>query len=303
MSTDNHTYRNAIIKVIIGAILLSFSPIFSKLSTVPPTIEGFYRVFFGGLSLALVICYQRKPLKINKRALVAPILCGLFFALELYVWQRSIEYVGPGLATILGNCQAFLLALVGVIYYREKLSTKSIIAIPLAIAGLFMLVGHKWQLLSHTYQLGIYFGFLTAVWYGAYTLTLRISQQHKTCLAPLANLIIVCASASIFLMIFALLQHNSFQLHGVRNWVCMLSYGIICQAIAWLLVSKGLPIIPISLAGFILLLQPTLAFIWDILIFHRPTPPIEAAGAIITLVAIYLSTSSKRKKKDVIAST
>jgi drug/metabolite transporter (DMT)-like permease len=42
------------------------------------------------------------------------------------------------------------------------------------------------------------------------------------------------------------------------------------------------------LSGFILLLQPALAFVWDVLLFQRPTSLVNWAGVFIVLVAIYL---------------
>jgi drug/metabolite transporter (DMT)-like permease len=43
----------------------------------------------------------------------------------------------------------------------------------------------------------------------------------------------------------------------------------------------------------LLLLQPTLTFIWDMIFFGRPTTVIEGAGAMLALGAIHLG--SKRK--------
>jgi len=94
-----------------------------------------------------------------------------------------------------------------------------------------------------------------------------------------------------------LLQGNSFTIGTPGNWLWLILYGILCQAFAWLLITKGLPDIPVSYTGFLLLLQPALAFIWDILIFKRPTPPIEIVGAMITIFAIYFSTSGRKKMR------
>jgi drug/metabolite transporter (DMT)-like permease len=43
-----------------------------------------------------------------------------------------------------------------------------------------------------------------------------------------------------------------------------------------------------SRVGLILLLQPALAFLWDVLIFARDFGPREAAGAALALAAIGL---------------
>jgi len=44
----------------------------------------------------------------------------------------------------------------------------------------------------------------------------------------------------------------------------------------------------------VLLLQPTLAFTWDVLFFHRPTDVTDVVGAGLALAAIYLGTTRPR---------
>jgi len=52
--------------------------------------------------------------------------------------------------------------------------------------------------------------------------------------------------------------------------------------------------VPASRVGLILLLQPTLAFIWDVLIFARPFGTQEIAGAALAIAAIGLGSRPRR---------
>jgi drug/metabolite transporter (DMT)-like permease len=69
---------------------------------------------------------------------------------------------------------------------------------------------------------------------------------------------------------------------------------VLCQAIGWIFISRALSRIQASRAGLILLLQPTLAFVWDVLFFSRPTVALDVIGASLTLAAIYLGGSRRR---------
>jgi drug/metabolite transporter (DMT)-like permease len=42
----------------------------------------------------------------------------------------------------------------------------------------------------------------------------------------------------------------------------------------------------------VLLLQPLLASVWDVLFFHRPATPVQILGAVFALAAIYLGTTA-----------
>ena len=75
----------------------------------------------------------------------------------------------------------------------------------------------------------------------------------------------------------------------------MLAYGILCHAMGWILISHGLVKVEASRAGLLLLLQPTLAFIWDGLFFARPTGIMDVSGALLALVAIYLGGTGKSR--------
>jgi len=296
--TDNEKIdRRALTQVIVGCLVVSFSPILAKLASLPSSIEGFYRMLFGGLALCSIALINRNKFWAGWRPIFYATLCGFFFSADLYFWQLSIEHIGPGLATILGNMQVFLLTIVGVWIYREPATVRTIIAFPLLLLGLSMLIGFKWDSLTPYYRTGIYLGLVSAVFYGAFVLTLRKSQKEKGHLPATTNLIMICCVSVILLGALGLLQGNSFTIGTPGNWLWLILYGILCQAFAWLLITKGLPDIPVSYTGFLLLLQPALAFIWDILIFKRPTPPIEIVGAMITIFAIYFSTSGRKKMR------
>jgi drug/metabolite transporter (DMT)-like permease len=70
--------------------------------------------------------------------------------------------------------------------------------------------------------------------------------------------------------------------------VLMAGYGLSSQLIGWVLISRGLRETRMSLAGLILLLQPALAYVWDLLLFHKPAGLPEMAGVAATLLGIAL---------------
>ena len=93
----------------------------------------------------------------------------------------------------------------------------------------------------------------------------------------------------------ALVQKEHFRLPDLQTWWALLGYGFIAQVLGWVLIARGLLKTEASRAGLILLLQPTLAFVWDILFFKRATVPVEILGALLALFAIYLGTTSQNR--------
>ena len=83
---------------------------------------------FGCLFLAGACAYKGE---FRGRRLGPSLLAGLsgaVFSIDLFCWHLSIDYVGPGLATILGNCQVFILALAGRLLYKERLGLAFILS-------------------------------------------------------------------------------------------------------------------------------------------------------------------------------
>ena len=160
--------------------MISFSGVWVKISHVTPTVSACYRVLFGGLFLLAAACWQREITWKGWQRLQLGFLCGAFLALDLFLWHQSIQYIGPGLATILGNFQVFLLAGLGVVFMGEKVSPRFFLAIVMAILGLFLVVGIQWNQLGNQYKTGVYLGLATAVAYTAFLLALRKLQAGET---------------------------------------------------------------------------------------------------------------------------
>ena len=285
-----------LVQLSLGATAISFSAVFVKVAHVGPSVSGLYRVLFGGLFLLLASVLKREHMLPSGRSIVLCGVCGLFFALDLWFWHRSIHYIGPGLATLLANFQVFFLAIVGITIFREKPSWRFVVAVPLAIIGLCLIVGLDPGGLAFEYRVGILFGLMTAVWYSAYILFLRKSQKQLRSLSAMAHLAYISLFTALLFFVESSFRGVSLGIPDVQSWLALLAYGCICQALGWMFIAKGLSKTRASLAGLILLLQPTLSFVWDVLFFHRPTTPVEGLGAALALGAIYMGLTGRSTK-------
>lgn len=284
------------IKISLGAILISFSAVFVKLSDVSPTTSGFYRVFFGSIFLLCASLWFKDFKKHQPALLWYIVFCGLTFALDLFFWHQSIEYIGPGLSTLLGNFQVFLLAGIGIFFFKEKGRPRFYLAIPLAIIGLLLIVDVFSSTLADNYITGIIYGLLTAVCYTAFLLSLRKIQSNDK-QSPFFSLMLVSVCTAIFLAMKIVYSGDSFAIPTLQSLTALVCLGLFSQTVGWVLIANALPLIPPSRAGLILLLQPALSFTWDVLLFDRPTSILNWTGLAITLAAIYMGITSKIEQK------
>jgi drug/metabolite transporter (DMT)-like permease len=261
------------VRLFLGAFIISFSPVFVKLAA-PYGVGGdaaaFHRVLIGGLGLYLATLFSREP---RSKVSAMPkggwgwsLACALFFAADLVAWHLSIIYIGPGLATLFGNFQVFLLAAWGIVLLREKPGLRFFAGIALAMGGLFTIVAPAWASAGHNFQLGVCFGLLTGVFYAGYIITLNrslaICGDGSQLAAMTANSLMTAALIAPII----LLRGETLALAPGMPLLLMAGYGISSQFIGWVLISRGLRETRMSLAGLILLLQPVLAYVWDLTI-------------------------------------
>ncbi len=283
--------KNPTLNLTIGAIVISFSGVWVKIAEVSPSSSAFYRVFFGFFFL-LVFAFQTKiKFAANRLHISLGIFCGLLFALDLLCWHNSIRLIGPGLATLLGNFQVFILAAVGILFLKERYSKILLLAIPLAVVGLFLIIGFEWSTMGADYTLGLGLGLATALLYSGFLLSLKsLSSRIKD---PYSPMIIVSFATSVIIGVSMLSTGDSFTIPNMKSLLSLVGLGFLSQCFGWVCIASSLPRVNTSFVGLILLLQPSLAFIWDVLFFARPTALLNWSGVCITLFSIYLGSRAK----------
>jgi drug/metabolite transporter (DMT)-like permease len=286
--------------LLIGAFIISFSPVFVKLAG-PYGVGGdaaaFHRVLIGGVGLYLATLISHEP---RSKVSAMPrggwrwsLVCAAFFAADLVSWHLSILYIGPGLATLFGNFQVFLLALWGIVFLKEKPGPRFFAGLALAMGGLFTIVAPAWTSAGQDYQLGVIFGLLTGLFYAGFILALGRSMTVCGEGSQLAVMTVNSLMTAALLLPVLLLRGESPALEFGMPMLLMAGYGLTSQLMGWALISRGLRETRMSLAGLILLLQPVLAYVWDLTFFARPAGAAELVGVAATLVGIGLGVRRK----------
>lgn len=289
-------------QMIVGAAAISTTSLFVEVAHVGPTISAFYRMASGGLMLliGLIALGQWRRVRLTEIAWLA--IPALAFATDLMIWHRSILYVGPGLATLLGNFQVFLMALAGFFFYRERLGWPFLAGIALAFFGLYLLVGLDWSEVSARYQLGVVLGVVTGFAYAIYMLSTRHAQRSgHVRLAPAQLLCVSSLLSALVLGIAALIEGDSFAIPTASSAFALLGLGFFGQVFGWVLLTRAMPQLPASMIGLLLLLQPALSFVFDVILFARPTRATDWLGVGLSLVGIFIGSYRTGARKPPIA--
>ena len=288
---NGRSNRFAKSRLVAGAFMISFSGVWVKICHVTPVASAFYRVLFGGLFLLAAALIKQEVRWLKWRHALLGLFCGLFFSVDLICYHYSIRYIGPGLGTILPNFQVFILAVVGALLLKERVRMIAILSMPVAIGGLFLIVGLDWSQLDRLYKIGIYFGLGAAVFYAIFLLSLRKLQAEQKGRSIFYVLMVVSLTSAVLIALELYWRGDTFRIPDWQSLWSLAALGLFSQAIGWIFISNALPHVRASLSGLILLLQPALAFVWDVLIFARPTSLTNWIGLAVVLAAIYLGTT------------
>ena len=222
--------RAALVQMILGAAAISTTSIFVKLAHVGPTMSGFYRMGMGGVMLLVGLIALGQWRRVRLAEIGWLLVPGVAFAIDLMLWHRSILYVGPGVATLLGNFQVFVLAGFGALVLGER---------------------GGWRL-----------------WTGL------------LCVSSLLS--------AIVLGVAALGEGESFLIPDTQSWGALLGLAFCGQVLGWVLLTRAMPQLPASTIGLLLLLQPALSFVLDVILFARPTQASDWIGVALSLAGIFV---------------
>ena len=272
-----------------GALCIAFSAIFVRLADVSPSTAAVFRCAYAVPVLWLVARSERR--RYGKRSWddrKPALLAGLFFAADLIFWHMSIEYVGAGLATVLGNTQILFVALAAWALLSERPHVGAFIAIPVVMMGVVLISGVVGAgAYGSDPVLGVIFGVLTGIAYTGFLLVLRHGNEDvRRPAEPLFDATLVAAVASA---IAGLVMGD---LEIVPNWPAhgwLLALALTSQVMGWLLISISLPRLPAAMTSIVLTLQPVGSVVLGMLLLSEAPSTFQIAGVIVILVGVSVS--------------
>ncbi len=276
---------------LLGAMTIAFSGILVRLADVSPETAAVFRCAYAVPILAVIAASERRrfgPRPARERRL--GMIAGVFFAADLIFWHHSIDDVGAGLATVLGNLQVVLVAFLAWALLGERPSSRTFVAVPAALLGAVMISG---VLESGAFGddpvRGTLFGVATTIAYAGFILILRGANTNID--RPAGPLLDASATAAVVAVVAAAFYEAadlvpSWPEHG---WLALLAVS--SQVIGWLLISVSLPRLPAAVTSLILLVQPVSAVALAALILGESPSLLQVGGVAVILAAVLFATA------------
>jgi drug/metabolite transporter (DMT)-like permease len=279
----------------LGAGCIAFSAILVRLAKVSPDTAAVFRCVYALPILGLIAARERRrygPREPGSQRL--SLLAGIFFALDLIFWHRSIAAVGAGLATVLGNLQVVLVGFVAWWLLGERPGARLIAAVPVVVGGIVLISGILEEgAYGRDPILGTMFGVLTALAYTVFVLLLRRANRDvRRPAGPLFDATLVAAVACA-LGGWALGDLNLLPGWPAQGWLVLLA--LTSQVAGWLLISISLPRLPAAVTSVIITLQPVGSVFLAMVLLGESPSGLQLAGVALVLAGVVAVALGQRR--------
>ena len=136
----------------------------------------FYRFLFAAIALTGIMTYKKESFRIEKKEIPVLILLGFFYTASAMFLFWGYNFMSAGIATTLHFTYPIFVTLIMLLFFREKTSWVTLLAIGLAICGVARLSINEGEMKLSV--LGVFIVLLSAVGYALYITTVNKSRVH-----------------------------------------------------------------------------------------------------------------------------
>jgi drug/metabolite transporter (DMT)-like permease len=278
----------------LGALVIAFSAILVRLAEVSPSTAAFFRCLYALPVLGLLAWVERKRFgRRSRKDRLLALGAGVAFAADLTFWHHSIEAVGAGLATVLGNVQVVLVGLMAWAALGERPDNRALASIPVVFLGVVLISG---VIGAGAYgddpALGVLYGVLTALTYALFILILR--QGNSDLRQPAGPLFDATLTGAIFSAIGGVVVGDIDWVPGVESQAWLVLLALSSQVLGWLLISVSLPRLPAVVTSIVLMLQPAAAVLLGTVLLSEAPSTVQLAGVAVVLGGVAVATLRPR---------
>lgn len=212
------------------------------------------------------------------------ILAGLFFALDLGVWNTSLLFTSAANATLLGNLSTLWVSLGALLLFHESLKRRFWLGMVIALVGVAIVVGRDF--IEHpTLTWGDILAVLSSVFYAAYILA---TNRVRRGLGTMHFMWINSAAATVLLFAYVLIAGETLWGFSAEQWWALAALGIVAHAIGWMAINYALGHLPAPLTSVSLLSQPVITAIIAVPLLGEGLAINQIVGGLLVLVGIYI---------------
>ncbi len=274
---------------LIALFCLSLNSIFCRYAMSNELIDSFsftsFRLFFGSITLILMVLIKRKKLEIN---LKTNWLSSFMLFLYAIAFSYAFLNIDAGLGTLLLFTVVQMVMIVFSFFYKEKINFQKIIGIVLALFGLAYLLYPK-----ESFEVSLFHGFLMIIAGTSWAVYTVLGKKSSD---SLHNTMDNFTKSLVFVLVFYLIFSPNDTFIKQEGILIAFISGSFTSAIAYVLWYEILPKMQFITAGIIQLFVPIISIIISIIFLDELLTNTLLLSSVMIFLGIIITIFSRKAK-------
>lgn len=288
--------KHPIIMIVVGVIGISLSSIFVKYSTAPSAVTAAYRLLWTILLMSPVTFGNREIRQelfhVNRRNLLLSGLSGVFLAFHFTLWFESLHHTSVASSTTIVCTEVIWVSLGYALFLKGRMSLRAVLAIAVTLVG-SALIAFADSSAGGAHLYGDMLSLLAAIAVAAYVLLGRVVRET---VSTTVYTYIVYSSCAAVLLIFCLIQGNSFFGYGMSGIIVGLLLAVFSTILGHSIFSWCLKYFSPSFVSASKLCEPVVAAILAGFLFEESPSALQLAGGALILGGVFYYSRLEREE-------
>jgi len=222
-------------------------------------------------------------------------ICGVLFASDIAVWNISIQQSSATQATLLTNLSPIWVGIFSFVFLNYRPRKSFWLGTFIALLGMMVFVGFD-TIVEMNLDAAFFLGMLSGLLYALYIL---VSKRVLEKVEVITFITYSMIFSTVFLFVVNVAFGEDFVGFSNEAWISLLVQGIVCQLIAWLLISYATQKMRATRVSLSLLSQAIFAALLAAVFIGEKITPVQMLGSIIILAGIATTFYEKTKPETV----
>lgn len=252
----------------------------------------FYRYVIACVVMLGVLVVNQKDLKINFREILWLSVFGILYDVSAMCLYYGYQYMSSGVATTLIFMYPVWTAVITTLFFRERLSAYTLVAILLAVGGVYFLSGdQKLETGTPWYAIGIVM--ISGLSYSVYMV--MVDRLNIREMGSLKLTFYVFLFGLFFLTGFLYAMGNTIEpVLGTLSWINLILLGIIPTVLSNVFLIKAISKVGSTLAAILGAFEPVIAVAIGVTLLNEPFTTDSAIGIGLIIIAVTILVIKKK---------
>ncbi len=267
---------------------LSFIATKTALNELTPVMIIIIRLLLGITFLVIIAVHTQKDFSIKLKQHAFILLLAAIAVFHLWIQVTGLQYTSAAnTGWIIGTAPIFI-AIMGMIFFKERINLKQFVGIIIAFTGLFLLISKgDFSSVGFLTNKGDFLVLVSAFTWGVYSM---VNKKISLTYPPLMTILYLFILMAIIILPVTANRDTLLRLEHLSSigWISVIFLGIFCSGIAYVLWAQSLKEMDSSRVGAFLYFEPFVTIFSAWIFLHETITLLMLISGIIIITGVII---------------